>query len=494
MKMIYEQAVEVVAWLGPSYHESHLAFQIVAELYEHRESPGWVTERFSKPDMEQMLKSLGKLLGHDYWWRMWVVQEIVLAKNVVICCGDDSMEGKCLHAVQKLFVRIIEHEGFSRDHLLQAIRPADVNIRNILLGLGIKPFLSWKEELISTKPSFYECMLHHFYKVASDPRDLIYGLAALANRTSPYKIEVDYGLSPRAVFTNFAKLEIETSRKLDIITRVLPDFNTQQLPSWVPDWSRDAGWPEEHESLYDMFQPELRFYAAGQSESEIAFKEDFMTFKGINIGYIDLLGPRTNMTGYGSRNTRKGISALRTSWEFVAIMDGASVVEHEAFARTITCNKMWKKRHFPGITKSRLLEGILGYISQVFLDSFPEQTGNSILSEYWNSHLAFEKESGRHDEVADRRIMHTWMEYSFRMIWDRRFFISSLKSMGLAAKEVTEGDLICIPLGCCHPVILRKVEDHYINLGEAYVDGFMYGEAMEMVEKGELKVEEFTLR
>jgi len=43
-------------------------------------------------------------------------------------------------------------------------------------------------------------------------------------------------------------------------------------------------------------------------------------------------------------------------------------------------------------------------------------------------------------------------------------------------------------------VILRKVEDHYINLGEAYVDGYMYGEAMDMLEKGELKLEEFELR
>jgi hypothetical protein len=320
---------------------------------------------------------------------------------------------------------------------------------------------------------------------------MIYGLAALANRTSQYKVEVDYGLSPRAVFTNFAKLEIETSKKLDIITRVLPDFNTHKLPSWVPDWSRGAKW---HVALYDMAQPELIFYAAGQSEANVAFDEDFMTYKGIAIGYIDLLGPRTNMTSFGSWNTQRHISVLRTWWEIVARMDGASVAEHEAFVRTITCNKMWKKRHFPGITKSGLLRGILGYISQVFLESFPEQTGNSILSEYWNSYLAFGKEPGRYDEAADRRIMHAWLEFSFRMIWDRRFFISSHNSMGVAAREVTEGDLICIPLGCCHPVILRKVEDYYVNLGEAYVDGFMYGEAMEMVEKGELKVEEFTLR
>jgi hypothetical protein len=58
---------------------------------------------------------------------------------------------------------------------------------------------------------------------------------------------------------------------------------------------------------------------------------------------------------------------------------------------------------------------------------------------------------------------------------------------------VIEGDIICILLGCCHPVILWKVEDHYINLGEIYVDGYMYGEAMGMLEREELKLEDFEL-
>jgi hypothetical protein len=45
-----------------------------------------------------------------------------------------------------------------------------------------------------------------------------------------------------------------------------------------------------------------------------------------------------------------------------------------------------------------------------------------------------------------------------------------------------------------HPIILGRVEDHYINLGETFVDGYMYGEAMDLLERGELKLEEFKLR
>jgi hypothetical protein len=64
---------------------------------------------------------------------------------------------------------------------------------------------------------------------------MIYGLVALANETSNYKAVVDYNLSLKAVFTNFAQLEIETSRKLDVITRIFPGGNLYNLQLWVPD-------------------------------------------------------------------------------------------------------------------------------------------------------------------------------------------------------------------------------------------------------------------
>jgi hypothetical protein len=61
---------------------------------------------------------------------------------------------------------------------------------------------------------------------------MIYRLVALANETSNYKVVVDYNLLLKAVFTNFAQLEIETSRKLDIITRIVPGRNVYNLQLW----------------------------------------------------------------------------------------------------------------------------------------------------------------------------------------------------------------------------------------------------------------------
>ena len=67
--------------------------------------------------------------------------------------------------------------------------------------------------------------------------------------------------------------------------------------------------------------------------------------------------------------------------------------------------------------------------------------------------------------------------------------------MGLAPQDSKHGDLVCVILGCPVPLLLRLVEEgkdnpqaskedsqRYRLLGECYVDGFMNGEVMDMVE------------
>ena len=65
--------------------------------------------------------------------------------------------------------------------------------------------------------------------------------------------------------------------------------------------------------------------------------------------------------------------------------------------------------------------------------------------------------------------------------------------MGLVTFDVQKGDTICIPLGCPYLMIFRKVNDYYIVIGEAYFDGYMRGEAMDMLNRGDLKLETFEL-
>ena len=76
---------------------------------------------------------------------------------------------------------------------------------------------------------------------------------------------------------------------------------------------------------------------------------------------------------------------------------------------------------------------------------------------------------------------------------NRQLITTSKGNIGLCTSDAKEGDLICILLGVRVPLILRKEGDHYVILGDCYVDGIMDGEAIPDMEAGKFDVESFNI-
>lgn len=60
----------------------------------------------------------------------------------------------------------------------------------------------------------------------------------------------------------------------------------------------------------------------------------------------------------------------------------------------------------------------------------------------------------------------------------RKFFITRSNVIGMGPPRLQKGDIVCVFLGCSCPLIIRKENDHYILVGEAFVKGYMYGKAV----------------
>jgi hypothetical protein len=90
MDRIYGQARTVTAWLGEADSHTNPALQLL-EIFS--ETP--ITEHLSADTTSLILEtpsdqwlSLSSLLSRPYFKRAWVVQEVALAKQLTILCGD----------------------------------------------------------------------------------------------------------------------------------------------------------------------------------------------------------------------------------------------------------------------------------------------------------------------------------------------------------------------------------------------------------------------
>jgi hypothetical protein len=81
----------------------------------------------------------------------------------------------------------------------------------------------------------------------------------------------------------------------------------------------------------------------------------------------------------------------------------------------------------------------------------------------------------------------------FRTTFQRQLFLSKRGYIGLCPAEAREDDLLCILLGVRVPLVLRKQSEHYVIIGDCYIDGVMDGELIPEVEAGRFIIERFNI-
>jgi hypothetical protein len=93
-----------------------------------------------------------------------------------------------------------------------------------------------------THPKLLNLLLRNMSFMATDSRDMVFTLCALADGSDiqTLGVEPNYHISPEKIFTNLAVslLKSRTDLSLSNAPRVLEHSRIQdKLPSWVPDWS-----------------------------------------------------------------------------------------------------------------------------------------------------------------------------------------------------------------------------------------------------------------
>ncbi|KAH9213923.1 heterokaryon incompatibility protein-domain-containing protein [Leptodontidium sp. 2 PMI_412] len=486
-----EQAEEVVVWLGPSYEDSHLAFQFIQEMYDHRDDVEWIARRFQQSELKRSVVALGNLNDRDYWWRMWVVQELTVAKCISLRCGADSIGAVALDETQKLLWAMASEEmGFQADHLFHLL-PNDSVARDLVRFRGLYEVRTFQQAFDSQDLSFTQSLLYNWTRISSDPKDMVYGLAALANSTSKYQIEIDYSLTAAEVYIDLAKKEIQHCKTLEILTRARSGSTLVGLPSWVPDWSQ--AW-DLHSFLYWIEAPQYAFSASRESTCDVSISDhgDVLFLKGVVIGKVEIISAHHGMTNKQDLDNA-GLVFLEW-WNLLGKSGDRGNLIQEKFGRTLICDRFTDQERGDW-DRDEFCRSMVGKFAAFCCEISPSEDIDSELAtaHSWMVQRSEDLDGNVFIRDSMKKVNKAWIQNSWFTLWDRQFFLGSSNIMGLAPENVKEGDLVYILLGCPHPMIFRKVEDHYIVIGEAYVDGYMRGKAMDMLDQGELELETFEL-
>lgn len=88
MGSIYTQANSVIAWLGPDDEACRHAFNVVHRLSRTNETPTSCGDLWP---WQRECDSMVEFLRLRYWTRKWIIQEVVLARSVVLCAGASTL-------------------------------------------------------------------------------------------------------------------------------------------------------------------------------------------------------------------------------------------------------------------------------------------------------------------------------------------------------------------------------------------------------------------
>jgi hypothetical protein len=100
MGAIYSEAMCVLVWLGVGEAASSKAIDMLNQLGQ--DSPTSddysseyeisILDELATPEGNQPLLAILSLCRQSYWTRLWIIQEILMAKDIIICSGTKTLQ------------------------------------------------------------------------------------------------------------------------------------------------------------------------------------------------------------------------------------------------------------------------------------------------------------------------------------------------------------------------------------------------------------------
>lgn len=418
-----------------------------------------------------------------YWRRLWIVQEVVLARKAVVACGsgegvvvdwDDVRDALQLFEWMTLYLdidpeyrRVYELLGDiipSVMHLEEATNAHRRSLRQGQDGMRLMEVLLFTDFADGEDKAIQ----------ATDPRDRIYGLLGLIRESDSKKIPVDYSdkTTVSTVLTHVATALIqEYGPDVLCYQRETARWVDEGLPSWVPDWTaprrptigsvnldgaggvldfnatKGTQWPLDNmleTAVIGESRPAL-FLPGAVMSTVIRVGSEFTSFQGQENYLAEC------------RAWLEELQQLASESDEVA-KDNIWRVPMADFGLATRAETETPERYIHGF------KVLLGRVAPPAEAQTSEETMRSwMLAESWDYRRAWK-------------------------IYGRRAFVDASGRPGLAPRQTCPGDTIALFRGGQVPVMLRETNggvSGYWVLGTCYDHALMDGEGVETTQWAE---------
>ncbi|EPE33887.1 hypothetical protein GLAREA_06900 [Glarea lozoyensis ATCC 20868] len=495
MRDIFAGADQVVIWLGEEDDDGSTApaFKLIPILAKLDKTETWnyvvqnaESEGSSAEDLLKDLYSLNRLGSRPWWKRVWVLQEIVVAKEAMLLCGSQVLSWQGICDLHRVYMHLPTSHQLLTSQLDRAwarefpYRPILKLLDNIIFD-PLRVILShrkWKEKgLTTTLAKLMDMMIHTRY-LASDPRDHIYALLGIVQMDLKSGIQPDYNLSMEVLYTSVFKSWLINEGDLTYLSWLRYNnslhYKNETFPTWVPDfqnrtikgrfstrWISRAKRRPKYALLYHASGSQQPSSAPHITASSFENENCILNLIGVEVDTIeDINSYSGNFNLYMTPPERlnKRIDLWRPS--NLSKYVGSSEPIKQAFWRTYLKDQTLQGYH-EGIRHRHQMRRL---------------SNKEMEDEDWtNFHKVLSK------TAVVRKI--------------RVFFMTKKGYMGLGYDTVKEGDIVAVVMGGEVPLVLRPAGDGlFLLIGECYVHGIMDGEVMKGVENGEFEKKRIRIK
>jgi hypothetical protein len=218
MRAIYSDASNVISWLGQGTRETSRLFAFIRKHHYACTIHGEAAEYCEFTADRELADGIRYLEERPYWTRIWIIQEIVVASNLEVMCGDESVSWSIF---VKFWPLIFENHFKKTQGMNRRLGPP-------AHASAILPLISWRRTNIKLS---YALELTGLSR-ASDDRDKVYALLGLVDEGTGQDIVIDYTIPPCRLFMTATQAVIQDWNNADCDMRhrlrdMLPQLDIQ---------------------------------------------------------------------------------------------------------------------------------------------------------------------------------------------------------------------------------------------------------------------------